>query len=193
MDLGKKFLDLRKNSGFSQEELAEKLGVSRQTISKWELNESSPDLKQAKELSRIFKVSLDELINNDVSNIIIEKISNTERLAQLTIKIIKAIGILIVVAILLGIIYSLFHTEAWFVGEERQFKCNLDNQSYDIVLNSYNDCDYNNNKGYKNSWSCSNCNLEQLTNIKKYINYNDLNETQVFINAYFESLGGTCK
>ena len=132
-------------------------------------------------------------MNNDVSNIIIEKISNTERLAQLTIKIIKGIGILIMVVIVLGIIYSLFHTEAWFVGEERQFKCNLDNQSYDIVLYSYNDGDYNKNKGYKNYWSCSNCNLEQLTNIKKYINYNDLNETQVFINAYFESLGGTCK
>jgi transcriptional regulator with XRE-family HTH domain len=193
MDLGKKLFELRKSNGLSQEDLAEKLKVSRQTISKWELNETSPDLKQAKELSGIFKVGLDELVNNDVSNIIIEKISNTERLAQLTIKIIKAIGILIAVAIVLGIIYSLFHTEAWFVGEGRQFKCSLGKESYNIEIWSYNDGEYSKNKGYKNYWSCPNCNLEQLTNIKKYINYNDLNETQVFINAYFESLGGTCK
>ncbi len=193
MDLGKKLLELRKSNGFSQEELAEELYVSRQTISKWELNESSPDLKQSKELSRIFKVSLDELVNNDIKDILTEKISNTERLAQLTIKIIKGIGILIVVAIVLGIIYSLFHTEAWLVGEERKFKCNLGKQSYDIVIGSYNDDDHNKNKGNKSYWSCPNCNLEQLTNIKKYINYNDLNETQVFINAYFQSLGGTCK
>jgi len=193
MELWNKLLELRKKNGFSQEQLAEKLGVSRQTISKWELNESSPDLKQAKELSKIFKVSIDELVNNDVSNIIIEKISNTERLAQLTIKIIKGIGILIVVTIVLGIIYSLFHTEAWFTGEGRQFKCSLGNQSYDIEIWSYNDGEHDKNKSYKNYWSCPNCDLEQLTNIKKYINYNDLNETQVLINAYFESLNGTCK
>jgi transcriptional regulator with XRE-family HTH domain len=193
MELGNKLLELRKSKGFSQENLAEKLKVSRQTISKWELNESSPDLKQAKQLSEIFKVSLDELVNNDVSNIIIEKISNTERLAQLTIKIIKGIGVLVAVAILLGIIYSLFHTEAWFVGEGRQFKCSIAKESYNIEMWSYNDGEYNKNKGYKNYWSCLNCNLEQLTNIKKYINYNDLNETQALINAYFESLGGTCK
>ena len=60
---------LRKKKGLSQEELAEKVGVARQTISKWELGETSPDLKQAKELSKIFNVSLDELTNNDIKDI----------------------------------------------------------------------------------------------------------------------------
>ena len=50
MEIGKKIMELRKKNGFSQEELAEKVGVARQTISKWELSETSPDLKQAKEL-----------------------------------------------------------------------------------------------------------------------------------------------
>lgn len=64
MDIGKNILMLRKKQGLSQEQLAEKMGVTRQTISNWELEESSPDIKQAKELSKIFNVSLDQLVNN---------------------------------------------------------------------------------------------------------------------------------
>ena len=55
MDLGKKILELRKKENLSQEQLAEKMNVTRQTISKWELNETTPDIKQAKELSKLFK------------------------------------------------------------------------------------------------------------------------------------------
>ena len=61
MEIGNKILELRKKNNLSQEALAEKIGVSRQTISKWELGETSPDIKQAKELSKVFNVSLDEL------------------------------------------------------------------------------------------------------------------------------------
>lgn len=64
MDIGKNILKLRKKQSLSQEQLAEKMGVTRQTISNWELEESSPDIKQAKELSIIFNVSLDQLVNN---------------------------------------------------------------------------------------------------------------------------------
>ncbi len=64
MDIGKNILKLRKKQGLSQEQLAEKMGVTRQTISNWELGESSPDLKQAKELSKIFNISLDKLVDN---------------------------------------------------------------------------------------------------------------------------------
>ena len=50
MAIGNRIYELRKSQKLSQEKLAEKIGVTRQTISNWELNESSPDLKQAKEL-----------------------------------------------------------------------------------------------------------------------------------------------
>ena len=88
MEIGNKIMNLRKKKGLSQEELAEEIGVTRQTISKWELGETSPDIKQAKELSRIFNVSLDELVDNDIKNIVIEKVSNTEKLAGIILKII---------------------------------------------------------------------------------------------------------
>ena len=86
MEIGDKILELRKNAKLSQEQLAEKMNVTRQTISKWELNETAPDIKQAKELSRIFKISLDELTNNDISDLVIEKVSNTEKLVGLVLE-----------------------------------------------------------------------------------------------------------
>lgn len=96
MELGDKILELRKKMRLSQEELAERVLVTRQTISKWELGETSPDIKQAKELSKIFNVSLDELVGNDVNDIFIEKVSNTEKLAGLTLRVLRYLGIILV-------------------------------------------------------------------------------------------------
>ena len=55
----------RKRKGLSQESVAEKLGVSRQTISKWETCETLPDICQTKTLATIYGISLDELITFD--------------------------------------------------------------------------------------------------------------------------------
>ena len=57
---------LRKEKGLSQEDLASILGVARQTISKWELGETSPDLNKLQEISTYFNISLDELVGNEV-------------------------------------------------------------------------------------------------------------------------------
>lgn len=64
MNINEKILLLRKKEGLSQESLAEKLNVTRQTVSNWELGQTTPDILQAKELSKIFKVSLDDLTDN---------------------------------------------------------------------------------------------------------------------------------
>ena len=62
MTLGEKIQKLRKQRGLSQEALAEKVTVTRQTISKWELGQSLPDLDFIAQLSDIFNVSSDYLI-----------------------------------------------------------------------------------------------------------------------------------
>lgn len=62
MDLSKKIYELRKANGMSQEQLAEKMNVSRQSISKWESGESLPDIDRLPELSRIFDVTIDSLL-----------------------------------------------------------------------------------------------------------------------------------
>lgn len=80
MKLGESLFQARKKRGFSQEDTAEKLGVSRQTISKWETDETLPDIRQAKRLAELYHLSLDELIrfDPDVEEIqrIIEKTSS---------------------------------------------------------------------------------------------------------------------
>ena len=55
----------RKKSGLSQENVAEKLGVSRQTISKWETGETLPDIRQSKRLAVLYLITLDELVEYD--------------------------------------------------------------------------------------------------------------------------------
>ena len=63
MNFGKKLLDARKNMNLSQEEVAEKLNITRQTVSKWESNETVPNINQVKLLAKIYKISLEELLN----------------------------------------------------------------------------------------------------------------------------------
>ena len=60
-----------------------KMNVTRQTISKWELNETTPDIKQAKELSKIFKISLDELTNNDINDLVMPIIYQKKKYLKL--------------------------------------------------------------------------------------------------------------
>ena len=62
MEFGSKLYGLRKEKGLSQEELANRLEVTRQTVSKWELGDSTPDLDKLVMLAEIFEVSLDELV-----------------------------------------------------------------------------------------------------------------------------------
>lgn len=79
MSLGYNLFQARKKSGYSQEEVAEKLGVSRQTISKWETDETLPDIRQSKHLSVLYHVSLDELIDYDIEvNTLKEVIQHTK-------------------------------------------------------------------------------------------------------------------
>lgn len=66
MNLGNSLFQARKKCGFSQEDVAEKLGVSRQTISKWETDETIPDIRQSKKMAMLYHVSLDELIDFDI-------------------------------------------------------------------------------------------------------------------------------
>lgn len=64
MTFQEKLIELRKKKGFSQEELAEQVGVSRQSVSKWETGQSNPDISKLILLSEIFEVSVDTLVKD---------------------------------------------------------------------------------------------------------------------------------
>ena len=65
MTLGQKLKEIRKKFGLSQEQLAEIMNVSRQAITKWETDAGLPDTENLKELSRIFGISIDYLLDNN--------------------------------------------------------------------------------------------------------------------------------
>ena len=61
--ISENIMKLRKKLGFSQEEVAEKIGVTRQTIAKWENGDSIPDVVHSNALAELFDITLDDLVN----------------------------------------------------------------------------------------------------------------------------------
>ena len=187
MEIGNKIMELRKKSGYSQEELAEKIGVARQTISKWELGETSPDLNQAKELSKIFNVSLDELTNNDIKDILVEKTSNTEKLAGLILKFIKFMIIFIIVLplLLIGlrVLFKNIHEHNSGRLMDVSIKCTLHDETYGYEFNYYEttgEIKEAGGDGY-------------LINITDADRYQDAYQALDKIDAYVKNNGGTCE
>lgn len=66
MNLADKIIEERKKNGWSQEELASKLGVSRQAVSKWESSGSIPDLQRILQMSELFGVTTDYLLKDKI-------------------------------------------------------------------------------------------------------------------------------
>lgn len=85
MVIGNKITQLRKKYNYTQEKLAEKIGVTRQTLSNWESNITSPNLEQASELCKELKIDIKDLIDNNIelnikdnSNKILSKLIDKE-------------------------------------------------------------------------------------------------------------------
>ncbi len=67
MRFNEKLTKLRKEKGMTQEELAVEIGVSRQSVSKWELGDCEPDIAKLKVIAQIFHVSIDYLLSDDIT------------------------------------------------------------------------------------------------------------------------------
>uniref|UniRef100_UPI0035214EF8 helix-turn-helix domain-containing protein n=1 Tax=Blautia faecicola TaxID=2509240 RepID=UPI0035214EF8 len=99
MEIGKKLKDARMRSGFTQESVAEKVNVSRQTISNWENEKSYPDITSVIELSNLYSISLDELLKGDEK--MMEHLEESTNVVKSTRKLIGAILLNIITVILL--------------------------------------------------------------------------------------------
>ena len=104
MELGKRILELRKKSGLSQEQLGEKVNVTRQTISNWELGSTSPNPEQLKLLSNALNISIDELLDNGLQNVVLSKIKITENQMKTIKKILKTILIGFIVLLIIDVV-----------------------------------------------------------------------------------------
>lgn len=187
MKLGEQLVTLRKENKLSQEQLAEKIGVTRQTISNWELGETAPNPEQLKLLSQIFHVSIDELLGNDHEAVLVEKISNTERLAGIIIKILKGIGILLILYLILAIIsFFLFNTISKSTSTSQSFltatlECTLDEKNYTYFIESDREDNIIEASG-----------SEYINELLEKENFTKGKMMVAFIEAYFEEHGGSC-
>lgn len=131
MSFGDKLIKLRKKEGMSQEELGEKLGVTRQTVSKWELGQTTPEMDKLRDISTLFDISVNYLMNdnygeteenesNKVENgsVVSESDNNTRKV------------VLIVAAVVIGFILLAYIV--WYIVIGRTIG-SIFNKSKDII------------------------------------------------------------
>ena len=149
MSFSEKLIKLRKQHGFSQEELGYKLNVTRQTVSKWELGQTVPEMNKLISLSQIYGISLDELTNEDKLNVdnttkkddikIENENKNKTKDKDLRKILIPIIIALVVIALILGIYkISNFRTVNKAAGEILTTSKEIDKESSSIFMSFMN-------------------------------------------------------
>lgn len=112
LELVEKLQKLRKDNNLSQEKLAEKIGVSRQAISKWERGEATPDSDNLICLAKIYNISLDELISSkeEKGNTNMNEESKKTKLMKIKDYVLVALlSIVTIIYLILGFTLSLWH------------------------------------------------------------------------------------
>lgn len=184
MSLGDKILELRKKSGLSQEQLGEKVNVTRQTISNWELGETAPNPEQLKLISSTLNISIDELLDNNINNTLVDRVSNTEKLAGIIIKILKFIGVAFIVFLIIDIVaLVLFLSTGKRINVESSATtvCNMNNNQYVIEF------------GTNKYFTCENCTEKMNHEIEKLVDFNNIDNSMKNIEEYFKSKNGNCE
>ena len=188
MKLGEKVLKLRKKINISQEQLGDQVGVTRQTISNWELGETSPNPEQLKLLSKALNIGIDELLENNIKSVEKDKVDKTGNDSNKIIKILKTIGIIIgiILFFFLVIVVSIlffsnyFQTTATASGVETT--CEYKNEVIKVGVWK----DYQSGNLYLQT-----SNQEILNKFKPY-NYDHEEKMIDDITKYIEDNGGKC-
>lgn len=113
MEIGQKLKNARIQSGMTQENVAEKLNVSRQTISNWENEKSYPDIINVIELSNLYSISLDVLLKGDEK--MMEHLEESTNVVKSNKKMIWAIMVNIIVVVLLIILNMFIPDNQYFL------------------------------------------------------------------------------
>ena len=173
---------------FTYEMIGKDIGRTRQTISNWELGETTPNPEQLKKMSKAFNVSVDEILDNDSKEFLMNKISNTERLAGIIIKILKVIGFVFIGYIIFMIIaviglgtYTVAKKDNANVESSATTICSIDNKKYQIEF------------GTNNYFKCNNCSKKMSDEINEIVDFNNINNSMINIENYFKNNNGTCE
>ena len=186
MEFGKRLVELRKKNNMTQEELALEVNVTRQTISNWELGSTKPDVEQLKELSRLYGISIDELVGNDTHNVLNVKMSNVEKLAGLIYNLLKWFIILFfgfwLFVMVLGLLFFGVRrtSEVIHSRSDTTMECWLDDELYPVWLWQENE---------------ERVNIDGMDDLLDNLiidDYNDMQYIATVIKQYFHGRGGTC-
>lgn len=188
MKLGEKVLKLRKKINISQEQLGEQVGVTRQTISNWELGETSPNPEQLKLLSKALNISIDDLLENDIKSVEKDEVNKIESKPNKYLKVSKNIGIIIgillffFIVIIVSILFfsNYFQTTATAGGVETT--CEYKNEVIKVGVWK----DYQSGNLYLQT-----PNQEILNKFQAY-NYDHEEKMLDDIKKYIEANGGKC-
>lgn len=121
MKFSEKLIMLRKNKKWSQEDLGNELGVARQTVSKWELGETTPEMDKLLKMSEIFEITLDELMKEEDTNIESENINNISNSKAKFIKYLGVFLIIVLTIIIIKTIIVLVSAKVFEVNPNSQF------------------------------------------------------------------------
>ena len=113
MEIGKKLKEARLHRDLTQEVIAEKLNVSRQTISNWENEKSYPDIISVIELSNLYSISLDDLLKGD--DAMMEHLQESTNVVKSNQKLLRAIILNIIVVILLVTLGMLLPSKSYYL------------------------------------------------------------------------------
>ena len=187
MRLGENILRLRKQHGFSQEELANIVEVTRQTISNWELGETTPNPEQLILLSKALHISIDELLDNEVKEELIKKVSNTEQLAGMIMKMLKIFGkfvigyIIFILVMIIGLcIYTFAIKGNQNVESSATIICSIENKNYQIKF------------GTNDYFQCDQCSDQMKNDLIKLADFTNMDKSLLQIEQYFKTNNGTC-
>lgn len=118
MSFGQNLLSLRKEKGLSQDELGGQLKVSRQTVSKWELGETTPEMDKLILISELFNISLDALVKGTSTSDVKSKEENTSEtkldkpkkgVYDIILLLVKILGAVLLIDVLVMIIYFILN------------------------------------------------------------------------------------
>lgn len=175
MSFGENLTNLRRQKGWSQDDLANNLDLSRQAISKWENETSKPDIDNIKKISKIFSIKIDDLINNELPDdkavtLDVKKEEKREK----TITIIKLMIIAVIILYVISVIYK-FASLLVIVNGVQKY-ANLNNYHYVITTYENNEFTTKEEYWYKDGVSKKINTIIQDKNVNTITTSMDLNE-----------------
>ena len=180
MYFSENLIKLRKGKGWSQEDLADKLDISRQAVSKWEVGTSKPDIDNLMKLSKLFSKPIDELVNNKIVHTEAMSIAVKKRDFKHDLLLwLRGLIVLLIVLLVIDTIYKFTRLCIITIGEQKYKE--LDNYHY--VVTTYDDANLisKEESWYKEGISKTINTIYKNSNPEEIITFIDYNKSEGYI------------